>query len=494
MQTRRDQLQAYRFVTRRIVSALLSGEPETTERPMRRFGLAVFGSAMVAAIVFAGVGVYGFIFPSGAKLPDPAIVIERETGARYVFLNGELHPVLNYASARLVLGSDSPEVMRVSQRSLRNYRRGPAVGIAGLPDPLPDRSAITDGPWSACSLRRAPGSSEFVTTLLVGEVPPGGQPLGDKALLLEQSTSANVRRWLVMGGKRMQVANQALAPLGLTAARPVKATNSLIDGIPPGPDLAVPTIPGQGEDGPRVDGKTGKVGQVYVSAQQHYVLLRTGLATVGPIMKDLLLASGANPTQISANSATAARSTATPSFDPNGFPTAIPDLVFDTTEPALVCAVAKPGPTSADAAPEIVLHQQLDGVEVGELAPARTGPDGVRLADHVTIPGGRAALVRTLPAPGDTSANTTTYLVTDLGVRYALPRVDTGTVIAALGYGGITPLPVPTYLLALLPIGPTFDPIAAAALVAPEAPTTPRPSSSPTARPSSTPTPTSTGR
>ena len=63
------RLQAYRFVTRRIVSALLSGEPETTERPMRRFGLAVFGSAMVAAIVFAGVGVVGFLFPPAPNCP-----------------------------------------------------------------------------------------------------------------------------------------------------------------------------------------------------------------------------------------------------------------------------------------------------------------------------------------------------------------------------------------------------------------------------------------
>jgi ESX secretion system ATPase EccB len=486
MQTRRDQLQAYRFVTRRIVSALLSGEPETTERPMRRFGLAVFGSAMVAAIVFAGVGVYGFIFPSGAKLPDPAIVIERETGARYVFIDGELHPVLNYASARLLLGSDSPAVSRVSQRSLRAYPRGAAVGIANLPDPLPDRSAITNGAWSACSMRRAQGSSEFVTNLIIGQMPPGGEELGDRALLLEQSTSANIRRWLVMGGKRMRVENQALAPLGLAGARPIKATNSLIDGIPPGPDLAVPTIPGQGEDGPRVDGRVGKIGQVYLAAGQHYVLLRSGLATVGPIMKDLLLASGGNATGISANAATAARSAATPNFDPQGFPTQIPDLAFETREPALVCAVAEGAETKPDWSPTIVLHEQLDGVEVGAAATARTGPDGVRLADHVTIPAGRAALVRTLPAPGDATLNTTTYLVTDLGVKYALPRVDTEKVIASLGYGGLAPRPVPTFLLALLPIGPTLDPALAGELVKPEVQTTPTPSP--------TPTPTSTVR
>src|SRR5262245_16043321 len=117
MRTRTEQVQAYRFVTRRIVSALLSGEPETTERPMRRFGMAIFGSSMVAAIVFAGVGVYGFINPAGGALEDKSIVIERETGARYVFVNGKLHPVLNYASARLIVNEENPVMKTVSQRS-----------------------------------------------------------------------------------------------------------------------------------------------------------------------------------------------------------------------------------------------------------------------------------------------------------------------------------------------------------------------------------------
>jgi type VII secretion protein EccB len=364
------------------------------------------------------------------------------------------------------------------------------VGIANLPDPLPDRGAMTSGAWSACSLRRAAGSSEFVTNLIIGDQPTGGEPLGDRALLLEQSTSANIRRWLIMGGKRMQVSNQALAPLGLAGARPIKATNSLIDGIPPGPDLAVPTIPGQGEDGPRVDGRVGKIGQVYLAAGQHYVLLRSGLSTIGPLMKDLLLASGGTPTGISANAATTARSQATPNFDPQGFPTEIPEVAFETEEPAMICAVAEGAETKTDWSPTIVLHEQLDGVEIGAIGEARTGPDGVRLADHVTIPAGRAALVRTLAAPGDTTVNTTTYLVTDLGVKYALPRRDTEKVAASLGYGGLAPQPVPTFLLSLLPIGPTLDPVAAGDLVKPEAPTTP----GPTPTPGPTATPTSTGR
>jgi len=96
-------------------------------------------------------------------------------------------------------------------------------------------------------------------------------------------------------------------------------------------------------------------------------------------------------------------------------------------------------------------------------------------------------LVKILPAPGDTTANTTTYLVSDQGVKYALPRVDTDKVLASLGYGGIAPQPVPVYLLSLLPIGPTFDPVLARNYVTDEAKPSPGPSRSSTPTPSATP-------
>src|SRR4051812_28880045 len=103
MRTRRDQVQAYRFVTRRIVSALLSGEPETSELPMRRLGMAVFGSTMVALIVLGIVGAYGLFTSNRAPLETGTLVIERETGAKFVYReDGKLYPTLNYASARLL--------------------------------------------------------------------------------------------------------------------------------------------------------------------------------------------------------------------------------------------------------------------------------------------------------------------------------------------------------------------------------------------------------
>jgi type VII secretion protein EccB len=480
MQTRRDQLQAYRFVTRRIVSALLSGEPETNERPMRRFGLAVFGSTMVAVIVVAAVGVYGLIFPSGANLPDTAIVIERETGARYVYIEGELHPVVNFASARLLLGTDNPAIMRVSQQSLKKYPRGRAVGIANLPDPLPDRAALGAGAWSACSLRRAAGSADLVTNLIIGADPAGGTATTDNSLLLEQDSGTTVTRWLVMGGRRMRMTQLAFAPLGMAAAKPIKVTNAVIDALPLGPDLDVPRFNGQGSNGPAVAGKVGKIGQIYFAAGQHYLLLDSGLSAIGPVMRDMLLGDNRNIINISAVDATAARSRDTPNFDPPGFPTVIAPLVFADKDPAMVCAVAKPpaNPGSTDVAPVIEVHDQLGSVKPLDQTAVRIGPDGVRLADRIDIAGGQAALVRTLPAPGDATPNTTTYLVTDQGVKYALPRTDTDNVLKSLGYGGIAAMPVPTYMLALVPVGPTLDPAVARQFITPEASPAPSPAAS----------------
>jgi ESX secretion system ATPase EccB len=462
MQTRRDQLQAYRFVTRRIVSAMLSGEPETTERPMRRFGLAVFGSAMLATIIFAGVGVYGFIFPSGAKLADPSIVIERETGARFAFVDGQLHPVLNFASARLLLGSDAPKVASVSANSLRAYPRGRAVGIANLPDPLPDRKAITELSWSACSLRRSPGSAEFATHLLIGSTPSGGEALADRALLVATTSAAGTKMWLLAGGLRYAVGTPALAPLGLAAAKPARVTSSLIDGIPPGPELAAPKVDERGSGGQFINAKGTNIGQLFEAAGQHYVLLRSGLATVGPLMLKLLLAIDTRITSIPANEATKNRSKTTPVFDPPGFPAELPPIAYTAAEPDMVCAQAATGAAAVTAkAPDVVVYPRFTAPDSTEQAPARIGPDGVRLADRIAVPSGRATLVRTLSVPGDTTPNTTTYLVTDQGVRYALPRVDTGAVLASLGYGGIEPMPVPTFLLSLMPAGPPLDPAAA---------------------------------
>src|SRR5262249_12061978 len=155
MQSRREQVQAYRFLTRRIVAGLLMGEPETNERPMRRFALALFGAGLIATVIFAGVGIYGLVRPGGGRPAEHSLILERGSGAKFLYLQGRLHPVLNWTSARLIAGQAAPDVKTMSQDSLRGIPRGRPVGIAGLPDELPDSSALLGLPWSVCSAPRS---------------------------------------------------------------------------------------------------------------------------------------------------------------------------------------------------------------------------------------------------------------------------------------------------------------------------------------------------
>jgi type VII secretion protein EccB len=465
MRTRREQVQAYRFVTRRIGSALLTGEPETTELPMRRLGLTVLASVMLGAIVLAGVGVYGLVRPGGGKPTDNSIVIERETGARYVYVKQELHPVLNYASARLIIGAPTPAVVTLSRNSLRNMVRGEPVGIPNAPDALPEPSVLKGLPWTTCSMRRAPGSAALAAHVLVGDEPAGGVPLAGEALLVRAGSDGGAPLYLLWENHRLRVPDgSVLAALGIAAASPVPVDDALLNSIAAGPDLRAGYVYRSGQDGATVDGKVGRIGQVYRSGEQYFLLLERGLVTIGETMAKLLLSAGQPVVDIPASAAGRAQNTER--FEPAGFPDDLPRLRNVAAEPAMVCAAYR-GAGSSDTAGSATIElftrpdERLTQASAN-LPPGRVGSTGVRLADRILVPGGQGALVRVLPAPDAPAAGTTRYLITDQGIKYALPNEDAAKVQQNLGYADVTPIPVPSYLLALLPAGPALDPRAAA--------------------------------
>jgi hypothetical protein len=90
---------------------------------------------------------------------------------------------------------------------------------------------------------------------------------------------------------------------------------------------------------------------------------------------------------------------------------------------------------------------------VGSNAPVGSVAGGV---DRVLVPPGRGAVVEALAAPESPSGALS--LVTDLGVRYPLPRPE---VLGLLGYPAVTPVRLPAGLVALLPVGRALDPDAA---------------------------------
>ena len=180
MQSRRDLFQAHRLMTRRAALALLGGEPDVPDQPLRRLNVATISGVLVGVIVVALFGLLGLLFHGGQSLQRQpgTLVIDKETGASYVFCQGgKLCPVLNYASARLALRSSAVTQQVVSQATLTRYARGPLIGIQGLPQPLPASSLLIRQPWSVCTRTVVTVAGPHAVTAVAGGIGTGGRLL-----------------------------------------------------------------------------------------------------------------------------------------------------------------------------------------------------------------------------------------------------------------------------------------------------------------------------
>ena len=454
MRTRGEQVQAHRFVTRRIVSAVLSGEPETNELPMRRLGTALFASLMVATLVFAGFGVYGLLSKKGAPLEAQTLVIERETGAKYVYTEGKLYPALNFASARLALGSADTKTRTMSQKALQGMPRGMPVGIPDAPDALPERSRLLSLPWQVCQSSSGGVAGGITTHAVLGRELPGAEPLGERGMLIR----ANGAHHLLWHNTRMSVANASvLAALGLSAVDAPEVTEPLINSITAGPSLRPLRVAGAGTPSTRpVGGQAATVGQIFRAAGQHYVLTLNGLSAIGEITARLALAGGGQAREITPADVGAVLVGG--SVEPAGMPPTLPEL-YSTGDvlPALCVAHRdKSGRMPLQTSIEVFKNPPADlqPADADAVPAQQTARDAVRTVDNVVMTGGRAAVVRAIAGSGE-APGTAVYLVVN-GTRYPFGQRN-GDAMTALGYGGVTPEPVPAAMLALVPAGPTLD-------------------------------------
>ena len=139
MQSRRDLFQAHRLMTQRASLALLRGEPDVPDQPMRRLNVATFSGLLVTVIITAIFVIWGIIGHGGTTLQNQGgtLIIDQQTGQAYVFCDSgnEVCPVVNYASARLDLQSDSVPQQTVSQGTLRADRCSAFPGSPRCPTP-----------------------------------------------------------------------------------------------------------------------------------------------------------------------------------------------------------------------------------------------------------------------------------------------------------------------------------------------------------------------
>jgi type VII secretion protein EccB len=289
MQDRKVLLQAHQLMTRRASLALLCGEPDSPNQPLRRMSTATVASIMVGVIAAAVFGVLGLLAPAPATglVKAGTLVLDQDTATPYVPCDdGKLCPALNYASALLALDTSPVSTVVVHQDSLARYQIGPTIGIAGLPQDLPTAADLVQGPWSVCT---ANGE-----TTLVGGKSTGGTALGQAQAVLATAQGGD---WVLWNGERLAVAPQVMQDL-FPDEEPAAVPAGWLDALPQGPDFAAPAIPGGGGPVTEGDGRTLQVGQVFhqASPAQDFVVEASGkLATISPTLADLLQTAPGTP-------------------------------------------------------------------------------------------------------------------------------------------------------------------------------------------------------
>jgi type VII secretion protein EccB len=464
MPSRQDQLHSYQFSVQRVVAALVMRETDPAQSPFRRVAGAMLAGALFAAIAMAGSLVYGLVAGSGVDWrKEGQVLIETDSGTRYVLYNGKLHPAVNYASAVLIAGTAGrPSVERVSRSSLKDAPRGEPIGIDGAPDSVPDAKQLLRTAWTLCSEppdgNRASGADPR-STLLVGQAPSGGRTMrvrpADHPDAIVVSTP-DKRQFLIYDNQRFAIADPlVLTAFGWSTQSVVPVAPALVNALPDGPDLRRVAVTGRGRTS--LAFAYARVGQVFEvvtgtgNSQQYAVALADGLAEVSAAEADLLAADPdiSSATGVSGTTKLQADRFEKAAKSKNRLSTALPFTVPPRTvgSNGTVClSIADAGGVG-----EVRTDARVPGA--GALAtPARTA-GGTVLADRVSVPPGRGALVEAMASKG--AQGGALSLVTELGIRYPVAGRE---VADKLGFGGVEAAPMPAEVVALLPVGPALDP------------------------------------
>jgi type VII secretion protein EccB len=432
------------------VSAFVMRETDPAQSPLRRGIGAVFAGLMIAVMIGAGFGVVGIITKGGSSSwkSDGTVVIEKETGAAYLYQDGLLHPMLNYASALLAAGKPNAPVLREPANSLAGTPRGGTLGIPGAPNSLPAAAKQLALPWTLCSVPGS-GGADTTVTLLVGSPVPGGHGLGKNGLLVVDQANRNT--YLIWNEHKFQIKHATtVVPALFGAMTPTPAGHAWLGALAQGPDIDTLSVGDRkGQPSAKVPGrKIGDLVTVQIGiGQQYYLVYDDGLAALNALQTVIYKAQGATTITIQPDLVTRAAKS-------NQLPAATGDDAPPTDSPTLA------QPNAGD--PLCVATTDANGtatvttggtVDAGAgTATASTSDSGTALADRVVVPGGRVAVVRPVGAPGSGGAY---YLVTDLGIRYA---VVSDAALQMLGYQPSAAIDVPSGLVLRIPAGPQLSP------------------------------------
>ncbi|TVL94411.1 type VII secretion protein EccB [Streptomyces sp. SAJ15] len=525
MASRRDELNAYTFARKRTISAFLQPALSVTEEGAPRPLRAVLPGLIIGALILAGFGAWGMFKPPAPKgwdEPEAHVIVGSSSTTRYVVLKTDgkkqLHPVLNLASAKLLLSPGKSSIIKVKESVLDSgdIPRGPTLGIPFAPDRMPSADdARKQKHWAVCE---QPGGNNTSTQKAVflfadreADKVEGSERLrGAEVLYVQGRSGARYLvdprgvKYLIGNAKNRQEAtgpeyNLLLRTLFSDGAIPQQVTDDWLGTLKDGQPIVFPTVPGEvGTDAgvATLGQQANRVGMVLTASTgtgpQHYVVLKGKVARVSDFVANLLLSSG-QLADLEQNGKAEQVSAADFTSDAEEFSG---DRNWPVERPRQVNSV---DPNEGGAAHDTVCSI-LDGV--GSDATPRLGTwagknypatimDGATSA-YVTP--GTGLLYRQIQ--GKSTKTGQVFLVTDTGLRYqvqansdsstgkskigdvgaeqkgtegegptdeeppapaAQPQTEANEAQTRLGYQGVDPLPVPANWSQFLPIGPRLD-------------------------------------
>ncbi|WP_422743668.1 type VII secretion protein EccB [Mycobacterium sp. WMMD1722] len=451
--TTKVQVSGWRFLLRRVEHAIVRRDTRMFDDPLQFYSRAVSAGIVIAVLICLGAALLAYFKPLGKRGGD-TLLVDRSTNQLYVVMpgNGELRPVYNLTSARLVLGNPGTPVA-VKSEELAQLAKGQPIGIPGAPYATPV-SGSAESMWTLCDTVTKPDSAipSIETSVLVRPLSIDATvgPMRPDQGMLVSFEGAN---WLVTDGGRhsIDLADRAVtSAVGIpVTARATPISEGLFNALPNAGPWQLPQIARAGE--PNVSGLPPNlvIGSVFTTVtesddrQQHYVVLPDGVARV-------------NDPTAAALRATNSYGLIEPPLVEASLVARIPEQVYVSPLPdkALDILLRQDDPTlcwswqrvAGDQAPKttVIAGRRLP-MAVSALG---TGIDQITGDSTVYVDGGQ--FIR-LQSP-DPRYGESLYYIDPQGVRYGIPDEDTAK---SLGLTG--PRTAPWQVVSLLVDGPVLS-------------------------------------
>lgn len=443
MASRKDLLKAHSFTTQRLVSALVTRNPDDQSPPLRRVGTATFVSLLIGVVLLAGFAVFGLIRKQVTtdQWQKTGVVIH-DSGSGELFVwddaTDSLVPMNDVVSARLQAGNGAePDMVTVKSADLLGIKQRPRQGIPQAPYQLPLPANITPFPLRVCATEPNPTGARFLTAQIGNRAPASASSV-DIAV-----ETPDGQQYIVMNGTSHKLLNQGTVSPLIENLPLFRVNNAWLASLPFGHPIERREIPGAGGKPVRGNWTIGtltRIGAPDDAETRYYVQLNDGLVRLSYLDMRLMVATGtpeATPISESDYSQFADNTT---TFGTSGLPFGRPQ-----------------GPTNIGSVDQLSLcasyvggDQTWPNITIGAPTPTRpatlVNPVGNK-ADLIEMDTLSGAILQNQTLRGEQTA---TFLVTN-GKIYGIP--DQASRLA-LGYGPDTPVGrVPEGVLNLFPAG-----------------------------------------